>query len=219
VVGSSNGKLPFGGNVGRKLRTDGYKGGSPEAIAADRAKDAARKRMDRVARAAALPPPPLPPAPGSAPAPVGGSLPAAGFDPGLGMGLPVDDFIPWTAADLEPLFSEGVVALGEELWLNEFLKKAFLNNLPPAVIKKMRDDGKFSDTGKKLLIKGGAADLARYLNEQRVSNRYKSSSQWIFGCLIISAGCASKLKARNETIAAHLESKQESEKPKPDAKA
>jgi hypothetical protein len=216
VVLGPGGKPLFGGNVGRKSRTDGLRPGSPEALAADRAKDAARKRLDRLRRSVATPPPPLPAAGNAGPAPPAGApAPALGGE-SVALGVPADDFIPWTADDLEPLFAEGVVALGEEVWLNRFLHKAFVNGLPAPVIKKMREEGRFSETGKKLVIKGGAADLARFLNEQHVSARYKSSTQWIFGCLIISAGCASKLKARNETIAAHLELKKASEPAKPE---
>src|SRR5215471_16133840 len=71
--GSNGGSLPvqpkplFGGNIGKKQRADGLKAGSPEAIAADKAKNAERMRRARAEKAAATPPPPLPAAGGSVP--------------------------------------------------------------------------------------------------------------------------------------------------------
>lgn len=51
----------FGGHRGgAKKRKDGLVAGSPEAIAANKAKDAARKRLERAEKKAAALPPPLP---------------------------------------------------------------------------------------------------------------------------------------------------------------
>src|SRR5258707_9089158 len=72
----------FGGNRGGKKRLDGLAPGSPEAIEADRKKDAERKRTRREAVQRVAEPPPLPsagaPAPGANLAPGSGQSPDAG---------------------------------------------------------------------------------------------------------------------------------------------
>ncbi len=98
----------FGGHKGGgKKRADGLIAGSPEAIAADKAKDAERKRLDRAAKKAAALPPPLPSATGAAlnapvAAPVdNAAVPpvAAGAPDGVPLGL-VPTFVAWTGTML-----------------------------------------------------------------------------------------------------------------------
>ena len=140
------------------------------------------------------------PLPDPAPAPVNGALP----DAGLSLN---GDFVPWTLDDVAPLLKDGLVPLAEEIWLDKFLAKAVRNNLPATVLKKMEAEAKFSDAGKNLITKGGAADLVRLLNESGVSAKHKGSSQWVLGMVLVAAGCMSKLKARNATIAEHTQNK------------
>lgn len=89
----------FGGHKGGgKKRQDGLLAGSPEAIAADKKKDAERKASSRAQAKVAGVPPPIPSvavSAGSAPVPMAGGSPAPAGSPVPSNIIPFPTFVPW----------------------------------------------------------------------------------------------------------------------------
>ena len=163
-------KKPFGGNVGKKTRADGFKPGSPEALAADRERDAKRKRDERAAKAAATPPPPLP----ASAAPLGTSVSDQAAPPGDDAFMPVaDPVLLWTPADFNDCARE-LVELAEEWRISERTKQAVNGKLPARVVKEIAGDAAFPPGSKRSLSNSSPATLARMFNALRVPVSLKS---------------------------------------------
>lgn len=167
---SAPAKIPFGGNVGKKVRADGLKPGSPEALAADRAKDAQRKRDERAAKAAATPPPPLPSRPAPPLAELENKTPAQIAAVDSVQIAPVDL---WVADDLRQCSVE-IVSLVESWRVISHTKRAIKGNLPPLVVDEIKKDAAFPPDTKKSLSNSSPATLAKMFNELNVPVSLKS---------------------------------------------
>jgi hypothetical protein len=196
VAGSS--KPLFGGNVGRKPRSDGLKPGSPEAIAADRAKNAERMRRARAEKAAATPPPPLPAAgaPGvAAPQSVSGQA----QNPGDPLGLPpgVDGVSPladWTAEDFNGAAPE-VIELIEAWCIESDTALAAEGGLPEKVVRKIAADAAFPKSSKESLRRTSPAMLAKFANAVKLPGTLKP---YIAGLPSVAVIVIGRLKNRAE---------------------
>lgn len=157
-------KKPFGGNVGKKIRADGLKPGSPEALAADRVADAARKREARAKEKLVTPPPPLP---SGTPPPVE-TLAATPETAGLPLaGLPVDPVLNWTADDFRQCAAE-LVELAEAWRIDSHTKNAAEGKLPAAVVKEITNGAAFPPGSKKSLSTSSPVTLAKMFNAIKV---------------------------------------------------
>lgn len=164
--------LPFGGNIGKRVRADGLKAGSPEAREADRIKDRERKRQARAQRAAQSPPPPLP-ASGTAPPPAVVTEPAGPQDGGVAGG----DFAPpppqWIADDLKQVAIE-LVELGEAQRVDAICKKCLKAKLPAPVLDEFKAGAAFPPATKKSLSASLPGTLASAFNALSVPIGLKS---------------------------------------------
>jgi hypothetical protein len=154
----------FGGNVGRKVRFDGLKAGSPEAIAADRTKHAARMRMSRAIAAAATPPPPLP----ASDAPLPETLPMPGAPEGGPLGGEViDPVVLWTPEDFRGAATE-LVELAEAWRIDAHTRRAVAGHLPRKVVDEVAKDAAFPPGSKRSLSTSSPVTLAKMFNALRV---------------------------------------------------
>lgn len=163
----------FGGKVGSKLRQDGLKPGSPEAIAADRVRDAARKRAERAAKRAETPPPPLPSA--------SGNIPPSPSVPDASPGGPVADletgFVPdaqdqWRAEDFNECAPE-LIELVEGWRVDSRTKQAVERGLPRKVVEQISKDVAWPANAKRSLSRTSPATLADIFNALKVPVRLK----------------------------------------------
>ena len=162
-------KLPFGGNVGRKARADGFKPGSPEAIAADRDRDARRKRDERAAKAAATPPPPLPPSAESVPA----TLANAPLAPGGNVSDPLaDPLLQWAPADFSDCAPE-LLELVEGWRVDVRTQQAVEGRLPRKLVQEIAADAAFPKNAKQSLSRTSPATLADLFNALNVPVKLK----------------------------------------------
>ena len=154
----------FGGNVGRRVRPDGLKSGSPEALAADRERDAKRKRDERAAKSAATPPPALP----SSAAPMAESLATSPVAPGGAAGFdgpaPLAD---WVASDFNSAAPE-VIELLEAWIVNSNTELASEGGLPDKVVRKIAADSAFPRSSKDSLRRTSPDLLAKFANTVRL---------------------------------------------------
>lgn len=161
-------KKPFGGNAGRKPRADGLKPGSPEAIAADKAADAERKRREREARRLAEPPPPLPAGAPMAVEPAAADVPAAG----LVAGDAVDPVVCWTVEDFRQCAPE-LVELAEAWRIDSHTKAAAAGKLPAPVVNEIAKSAAFPPGSKKSLSTASPVTLAKMFNALKVPVAFK----------------------------------------------
>ena len=168
VGGSALASVPkFGGNRGGKPRTDGLVPGSPEALAADRAKDAERKRAER-AKLRASSPPPLPSA-----LPTGSNSPDAQSDnQGTGVSAPISTDVPWVTDDIRPLLDE-LIPLLEQESIESRAQRAREGNLPTKVVAEIEKDARWKEFTKLGLSRGGSEILIKWLNRLGVSTANK----------------------------------------------
>jgi hypothetical protein len=154
----------FGGNVGRKVRRDGLKPGSPEAAAADRAADARRKRLHRATVAAATPPPPLPssdaPLPETLPVLGGPESPSADAEAGIA-------FDAWTAEDFRFAAPE-LVELAEAWRIDARTRQAVAGKLPQKLVAEIEKDAAFPPGSKRSLSNTSPVTLAKMFNALHV---------------------------------------------------
>lgn len=166
-----NKKPLFGGNVGKKPGKPlppGMVAGSPEHEQWKRDNEAQRKRDERAAKAAALPPP-LPPA--SSPVgetPMDTMPPSSGFDP---VPLVAPDVV-WRAEDFNDCAPE-LVDLAEAWRVNSRTKQAVDGKLLPKVVKEIAADTAFPASVKKSLSRTSPATLADFFNSIGVPIRFK----------------------------------------------
>jgi hypothetical protein len=168
--GKDPAKKPFGGNAGRKTRADGLKPGSTEALAADRAADAKRKRDDREARRLAAPPPPLPsgPPPSLESVSVQGDAPVGALAGGEG-----DPVLLWTSEDFRQCAVE-LVELAEAWRVDCHTKQAGAGKLPAPVVQEIARGATFPAGSKKSLSTSSPVTLAKMFNSLRVPLVVKS---------------------------------------------
>ena len=152
--------VAFGGNVGKKKRADGLKSGSPEAIAADRERNAERMRLKRAVERAENPPP-LPPAGAVVP----DQTPPPGADQTFIVPSPL---VPWSAADVKDLTDELIPAVEQEC-VQRLTSKAAKANLPAKLLKEIEIDARWKPVAKKGLQIGLPEVLAKWLNKFGVS--------------------------------------------------
>jgi hypothetical protein len=163
----------FGGFRGGRKRLDGFRPGSPEAIQADRDKEAKRKRDKRSALAAAAPPPPLPSAIPSASAPASDKT----FPPGPGLAaVPPAEIVPvalaWQDRDLLSVTTPAV-SIVEAALLRGKKRKLKLAKLPADIIGEVERDLAWPSESKKMLAETSSALSAKYLNKAGLSAEYK----------------------------------------------
>lgn len=188
----------FGGLRGSRPRKDGLLPGSPEAQAADRAKDRERKRRLRAGQAgpggqvASADPPPLPAAGGPG-APVGGG---ADFGGDSVDGGPV----PWDSKQLAPLFDQLIPAV-EALAVTQLTGKALKAKLPRELVADIEKDGRWNEPAKKALAVAGPQLAAKYLNKTGVSA--ENQPEIVFGTALasIAVGHFRLVQRLNELIA------------------
>ena len=152
----------FGGNVGKKAT--GYKPGSPEAVAAARAADAARKREARAKEKLITPPPALPA--GAPPAvETVAATPDAAALPLAGDGL--DPVLAWTPDDFRQCAAE-LVELCEAWRVDSHTKRAAEGKLPAPVVKEIASGAAFPPGSKKSLSTSSPVTLAKMFNALKV---------------------------------------------------
>ena len=164
----------FGGFRGGRRRLDGLPAGSPEAKAADAAKNAERMRRARERERAAQPPDALPSAEGT-PEPGAALAGAEGPAPGGDLGaVPVAGPVPWRAETLKPLCEQGL-AFWEEWNISQAAKIMKKAGLPAAVIAKVEKDGRFPALAKKGVETSAPPLLARAMNQTGISSEHQDS--------------------------------------------
>src|SRR5439155_18075770 len=166
----------FGGLRGGKPRTDGLVPGSPEAAAADRERDARRKRERRVK---APEPAPLP----SITSPVAGPVttPVAGeaAQPGA---VPVP-FVPWDAQTLKPLFDQ-LIPTVEDLHVDHLTGMAEEAKLSGEIVKEIGRDARWPGPARKAIEISAPQVAAKWLNKSGISA--ENQPEVVLGTAIVS---------------------------------
>lgn len=156
-----------GGLPGGKPREDGLKPGSPEALAADRKKDADRKRAARAVANRLRPEPP------ALPSAVPGATQTPGNSPAAAPGSPVDPaFVPWQADIIKPLV-EDLLEAAEESRVAQFAAKCKQLGDMPKLIKEIEGDAHFPKAAKVLLVTSLPRLAAKWLNKSGISAEYQ----------------------------------------------
>jgi hypothetical protein len=157
----------FGGLRGGRKRRDGLVPGSPEALEADRKKDADRKKSERASTRPKEPkpdPPPIPSANSQAQTQAGNLdiLP-------LGEGAPP---VPWKAEDIRPL-SDELIDTTDAACSKQIHDKAAKALLPAVLVDEITTDAAW-DPKAKVALKQSAPELAaKWLNKTGISAEYK----------------------------------------------
>jgi hypothetical protein len=200
----------FGGYKGGKKRKDGLKPGSPEAVAADKKRNADRMREARAANRAAVEPAPIPAdfpatptAAGEAAAPVRIAVDFAGVEP-------VPPPVAWDAKEVKELMGE-ILPMIEELRIQARLRKLKLANLPPDVAKQIMDDAEkgWPQKARQMVEKNLSVISAKYLNEAGVSPELQPWIGTVGGLLIILSSEVAFHKRMDKVIRAANEPKTE----------
>jgi hypothetical protein len=157
----------FGGLRGGKPRDDGLVPGSPEALAADKDKDAKRKRDDRAAKKLADPQP-LPSAPANGVHTVSPALNGAAALPGT---APIVQEIPWDPAALRPLLEE-LIDGAEQGRAEKRRARAAAVGLPDRVVKEVTAGAVYPAAAKRALALSGSNGTAKLMNSLGVSGKY-----------------------------------------------
>jgi hypothetical protein len=160
----------FGGNAGRKTRADGLKPGSPEAIEADRRRDAERKRREREQKRLETPPPPLP---ATAPGPLDSAPMPPPPENGADAGPLGDPLLLWTPEDFRSVAAE-LVELAEAWRVDSHTKHAAAGRLPKPVVEEIARGAAFPPGSKKSLSNSSPATLAKMFNALKVPLAVKS---------------------------------------------
>ncbi len=190
----------FGGQRGGRPRKDGLKPGSPEAIAADKLRDAERKRLSR-ARASGEPPP-LPAAGVADPA----APPAAGGDvlrDGGELPLAAPQAPDWAPEDVQPAVVQ-LVSLGEDIAVRQIGDRARSANLDGALLAEIEKDAAWNPSAKKNLVQGGSPLAAGALNKLHVPKAAAPFLTYVPGLTMIVSNHLRLLKRLDALIeAAH----------------
>jgi len=159
----------FGGNRGGKKRADGLAPGSPEAKAADNAKDAERKRLEREEKRRLAQPPALPSA--LAPAP-GATDPASGTQnpdaTAAGLSAPSIQWHP----DMLKEFTDEIVNAVEAHGVSRIAGAASEAGLPPDLVKNIRQDSHYPAGAKRGVQLATPQVACKWLNKAGVSAEY-----------------------------------------------
>lgn len=160
--------VKHGGNKGGRKREDGLVPGSPEALAADRKRDAERKKRERATVSEQRLPAPLPPviSPLDRPVQPGGDSLLAGA------GIEDASFLPWSGEMVTPAIIQSV-ALLQELEKGYVEKKLAAANIPVTEWNKILDMAKWPDLAVRGITKSGGDATARLLNYLGISSKYK----------------------------------------------
>ncbi len=180
---SAAGSVPlFGGHRGGgKKRADGLPAGSPEALAADRKKNAERMAEKRAAQKTAALPAPLPSATagGMPPASPAGDSPGAlagGASPlPAAAGGPVVPFVPWTQRLLEKP-ARLLTRILDRIRQADIFKRLDKVNLPVAVKDEIKKDAEWKDSAKEDFAASLADCAAIELNKRAVNAQ---NAHWI----------------------------------------
>jgi hypothetical protein len=217
-VDSGNNARPrvelFGGLRGGRKRKDGKIPGSPEALEADRAKDAERKRLarerDRLANPEIIPAAIPASAPQSNP-PAQNNSPAKADSLGVVAGVENFETVAWLAKDVEPLVNE-LVELTEELCqtaINTRCKKA---KLPIEIAREIEHDARWATRAKAMIKQGGADLFAQLMNKSQIPLAIRPYIMITIGSLQIAIGQMKILKRLDLLI---LAANQKPTKPEP----
>lgn len=156
----------FGGHRGGKKRADGLVNGSPEAIEADKRKNAERMRLARAKAAELRPVAPLPSRePGMVDAPAT-TIPVMD-------GLPGDAVLQWTAEDFRQVAVD-CVELAEAWRVDAHVQHAKAGKLPRPVVEEIGRDAAFPRGTKNSLSNSSPATLAKAFNAMNVPIALKS---------------------------------------------
>ena len=158
--------VKFGGNPTGRTRHDGLKSGSPEALEADRKKNAERMRLVREKTAAEKVPPPLPSAvPGAAGEGATRIAVADGFIDVASVG--------WTAEDFKQV-APSTIELVEQWRVSAAIDLAEEGKLTGSVVKKIASDAAFPGPAKRSLQDTSPAALAKLFNTLNVPTAMKA---------------------------------------------
>lgn len=183
----------FGGLRGAKPRKDGLVPGSPEAVEADRKRDAARKRDERAALAAQIPPAPLPSALQGSQSPSQPSFVPLGSD-APGQSGPV--VTPWNAEDLQSITSELIDAM-EDAREERYVERCREAKLPETVAKEIGRDARLPAVSKKGLNLSAPRVAAKWLNKAGIDSEHKDE--------LVLAGCLTAIFAQGRQLTKRLE--------------
>ena len=159
-VPTTSSPVKFGGNPTGRTRNDGLKSGSPEALEADRKKNAERMRLAREKVAAEKLPAVLPSAaPGTASE---GATKIPVLD-----GLADVASVGWTAEDFKQV-APSTIELIEQWRVSAAIDLAETGKLTGAVVKKIASDAAFPAPAKRSLCDTSPAALAKLFNTLNV---------------------------------------------------
>ncbi len=186
----------FGGLRDGKRRKDGLTPGSPEAKAADRAKDAERKRLSRASQRGAEPPP-LP----SARATVENTPQTQAGDSGPmpGIASVPGGPVPWDSQTLKPLFDQ-LIPTVEKLCVTKISNMATQARLPGELVRDIERDATWSEPAKKALTLSGPQLAAKYLNKTGISAENQPEVIFFTAAITIASGHAMIMKRLEKLI-------------------
>jgi hypothetical protein len=185
----------FGGLRSARKRRDGLVPGSPEALEADRQKDADRKKIARASTRPKEPkadPPPIPSANGQTQTTAGtlDLLP-------VGEGAPP---VPWKADDIRPL-SDELIDTTDAACAKQIHDKAAKALLPAVLVDKITTDAAWDPTAKTALKQSAPELAAKWLNKSGISAEYKHELVTASAILRIGAGHMKVCKRLDQLIA------------------
>ena len=163
----------FGGLRGGRPRKDGLAPGSPEAIEADRKKDAERKRRQREQQ-----PKPEPP-----PLPSATAVPAAGSLGALRPAIEGSPAAPWDPKMLQPLFDQ-LVPTVEKVSVGQITRRARVARIPEEIVKVIETDAAWSPVAKTAIESSGPQVAAKWLTRFGISS--ENQHELVLGTAIVS---------------------------------
>jgi hypothetical protein len=193
----------FGGLRGGRKRKDGLVPGSPEALEADRKKDADRKARNRATKQAD--PAPLPSAVPGQVAP--GAPPDAA--PGGVLGSEADAPLPWQPEALQPIFDE-LVPLAESVDIKGIIEKAHKAKLPGELIHRIETDARWPELSKKGVLMSAPKVSAKLLNMTGISAEHQDTA-------LLLTSVAAILASRNRVCSRLDKIIQQIQRPRPAA--
>lgn len=173
----------FGGLRGGRARKDGLKPGSPEALEADRKKDALRKQVQRERIAALKESEPIPPATvvASGQDAAGAMVPGVAGVPVVETG-PVGLVVPWTARLLQKP-ARLLTRILDRMRKWDLFRRLDKSKLPESFKAEIKSDCEWKDAAKEDFADALAECAAIELNKHQVSSQ---NSHWVN--LALSAG-------------------------------
>lgn len=158
--------VKFGGNPTGRTRNDGLKSGSPEAVEADRKRNAERMRENRAKVRSEQPAEPLPSA-----------LPSVAGDSSTRISVTDGGFdapsVGWSAEDFKQV-APSTIELFEQWRISAAIDLAEEGKLSGAVVKKIASDAAFPIPAKRSLCDTSPAALAKLFNTLNVPTAFKA---------------------------------------------